>query len=524
MWPVRAYFTNLGPLALTHLRIIPIFACHVVNSSTVYVVGSEKEDAAMADFAAAQKRILERQTVREQAFNAIESQQYDARTSQLLRLPPTLRSFAFGTLSLWENIKSPYGTEPAFRVGQVDSELLDESLIDLLKKNATEGLKLYGAHLKDDWDAEITAALRTVLWKLSLWDNGTSYGASLQGLKYIDARRKVLPGTAHKEASRWQRGAYGIISIGGRYAWSKWEDRLSSLESYHDEPSSFVRRLERATTFLNTSYNIAAFASFLVFLYNGRYRTLLDRLLRLRLVPSSNQTNRDLSFEFLNRQLVWHAFTEFLLFLLPLIGINRWRRWIDRVWKKFTTGLSRLRTGTYGQEGDEEQPKGELSFLPERTCAICYRDQNPTSGQSEQDVIASTSAGANGGIVGSAMTDITNPYEAIPCGCIYCFMCLAWKIEGEEGEGWICLRCGEAIKECRPWNGDVVDTKTRESRSSESSRPNRRKSVMFDLDVEKVSLEENEAPLETLDPSPIEQHMDEMSQWSSVDMVQDGQG
>jgi peroxin-2 len=31
------------------------------------------------------------------------------------------------------------------------------------------------------------------------------------------------------------------------------------------------------------------------------------------------------------------------------------------------------------------------------------------------------------------------------------------KVEGEEGEGWVCLRCGEIVKKCKPWNGDVLE-------------------------------------------------------------------
>lgn len=66
-------------------------------------------------------------------------------------------------------------------------------------------------------------------------------------------------------------------------------------------------------------------------------------------------------------------------------------------------------------------------------------------------------SGASGGVVGSAQTDITNPYETIPCGCIYCFVCITKKLESEEGEGWVCLRCGELSKECRPWAGEVLE-------------------------------------------------------------------
>lgn len=199
----------------------------------------------------------------------------------------------------------------------------------------------------------------------------------------------------------------------------------------------------------STTYSIAAFISFLTFLVNGRYRTLFDRILRLRLAPPSSQVSREVSFEYLNRQLVWHAFTEFLLFLLPLVGISRWRRWLSRAWRK----AKALVKSDSGEEGDMTK-KGELAFLPERTCAICYQDQNPTS-TSENEIRAISAA--SGGVIGSAQTDITNPYQTIPCCCIYCFVCLANRLEAEEGEGWICLRCGEVVKECRPWAGDVLE-------------------------------------------------------------------
>lgn len=113
-----------------------------------------------------------------------------------------------------------------------------------------------------------------------------------------------------------------------------------------------------------------------------------------------------------------------------------------------------------GNDGATKEKQGQFAFLPERTCAICYQDQNPTW-TSEADVLGS----ASGGIIGSAQTDITNPYETIPCGCIYCFVCITEKLEAEEGEGWSCLRCGEIVKQCKPWNGDVLEEAPRSSSS-----------------------------------------------------------
>jgi len=463
----------------------------------------------MTDFAAAQQRIIARRAAREAQLAAAASQQYEARASQLTRLPPALRVLVQQTLDAWDVVKAPYSTRPSFRVGQVDAELLDEELLELLKNQAGEGLRLLGAHLKDDYSAEIGLVLRTVLWKLSIWDHGASYGASLQGLKYMDARHKRSGGEPPKA---WQKIAYGLITVGGRYGWQRWEDYLSNIENGYDEPSTLIRRMSRLTTFAGTTHNIAALISFLVFLYNGKYRTLTDRLLRLRLVPSSNQTSREVSFEYLNRQLVWHAFTEFLLFLLPLVGISRWRRWIARAWKRAKASIAKMTTGQKLEASDEDElQKGELAFLPERTCAICYQDQNPAGGRSEQDVI---SAGANSGIIGNASTDITNPYEIIPCGCVYCYVCVAQRIEAEEGEGWVCLRCGEVVKECRPWDGDVlVERRAAESEAAyseemETGRPSSRKSIAWaDELVEKGAElhepEEHEPEMHSVDPMPV---------------------
>jgi peroxin-2 len=348
----------------------------------------------------------------------------------------------------------------------------------------------------------------------------------------------------------------------GRYAWTRWEEYLSAQEGGYEMPSAFVRRLSRVSSALTSGYNVAALASFSVFLCNGHYRTLTDRILRLRLVPVSNQTSREVSFEFLNRQLVWHAFTEFLLFLLPLVGITRWKRWLSRAWKRLQNLRIRLRkSGKSSLDDDEDTASqtgaGELAFLPERTCAICYQDQNPAGGTSEQELLAVSSSGANSGIAGSASTDITNPYAADPCGCIYCFVCLAQRIEGEEGEGWSCLRCSAIVKACAPWDGDVLTSKAAaaggqaghispslsmlESRARANSSkslhnldggkdeekseissghvpPRRRKSVMFDLDDDdEESLQRRSSDGSTLsrvDPMPME---DGGMDWSRVD-------
>lgn len=441
-------------------------------------------------FLQAQQRVAARRQAREtEAAARITAQREASRTSsQLHRLP-----FPFNKLSpTWDAATTREGTRPAFRVAQVDAELLDEELVDLLKEQVCDALKYFsGGHLHDDWSAEIMLALRAILFKLTVWDHDATYGAALQNLKYTDARKKGLVLSA---PSRVQKSIYGLVTVFGKYAWTRWEDWLLEQDEGYDEPSPHVRRFSRWTSRITTMHSAAACASFLVFLLHGRYRTLLDRILRMRLAPPTSQVSREVSFEYLNRQLVWHAFTEFLLFVLPLIGINRWRRWLSRTWRK-TKEI--IHTGPEG----EGSAKGEYAFLPERTCAICYQDQND-SATTESEILA---AASSGGVIGSAQTDVTNPYETIPCGCIYCFVCLATRLEREEGEGWTCLRCGEHVKECRPWSGDVLEPPPTPMKSLAT------KTVAFTDDVTGGILEEE------LPPKPATEQESEVTSGETSD-------
>ena len=400
-----------------------------------------------SSFAEAQSRVLARQSARQlESQSFLKAQQDLILSSPLGRLPPPLNRVASPLSSLWSTLTRSEGTRPAFRVGQVDAELLDEELLTLLRGQIGEGLKYFGAHLQDEYALEIGLVLRAVLWKLSIWDWNTTYGASLQNLRYMNVGKDGLLG----QPKTWQKGVYGLINVVGKYGWEKWEEWLSRQEDGYTLPSERVRWLALVTDKLATGHSIASLVGFVVFLVNGKYRTLTDRLLRLRLVPKNDNVSRDVSFEYLNRQLVWHAFTEFLLFLLPLVGINRWSRWLSKAWRRTKEALRSEK------DGDEIEvlKQGPLAFLLERTCPICYQDQNPSS-VSETEVLGDN-VSAGGCVVGSATKDVVNPYETIPCACIYCFVCIATKIEAEEGAGWQCLRCGETVYKCRPWSGDVL--------------------------------------------------------------------
>lgn len=100
-----------------------------------------------ANFAAAQKRVLERrQRLELEAQARLAEQQRASRIdpSTLERLPGPLTRLTKSGILVWDTVKGRDGTKPIFRVGQVDAELLDEELLDLLKGQVGESLKYFG--------------------------------------------------------------------------------------------------------------------------------------------------------------------------------------------------------------------------------------------------------------------------------------------------------------------------------------------------------------------------------------------
>ena len=143
-------------------------------------------------------------------------------------------------------------------------------------------------------------------------------------------------------------------------------------------------------------------------------------------------------------------------------------------------------------------------------------------------------------MVGSAQTDITNPYEAIPCGCVYCFVCIAQRIESEEGEGWTCLRCGEIVKECKAWNGDVLEEQPRpgsgnsksvgffdpSSHDQVQSREPPSSVAASDTTMRELEPMPTEDELDTVDEEESEPHIlgdiNDSAEWARASEVVDG--
>ncbi|KAG8903448.1 peroxisome assembly protein (Peroxin-2) [Tulasnella sp. 403] len=340
------------------------------------------------------------------------------------------------------------------RVGQLDAELLDQELLALLKQPLSSSLSLAKSTLASRFDLELGLLIQTLLYKFSVWDNGATYGAKLQDLCFERLPRRF--GERHAPCGLPQRVLFTHASLTILLPYLHARLRAHALsQSWPDTPRSDTRR--KAWEVLVTYETFQATFSlvgFILFLWNGKYRSLLDRALSMKLVPARRVVARNVNYEFMNRQMVWHAFTEFLLFILPLINARILKRRLSRIFHKATTAISLSKdrvfgTSDFSQEAAKEKGKsglGKYAFLKENTCAICVED-------AEDARKSNPMAAANVAISTSDSADsipsypITMPYTT-SCGHTYCYHCLTDRMmrAADDGEqGWECLRCRSIV-------------------------------------------------------------------------------
>lgn len=85
-------------------------------------------------------------------------------------------------------------------------------------------------------------------------------------------------------------------------------------------------------------------------------RSVLERVLRARLVTQKAVMGRALSFEYLNRQLVWHELSELMLFVLPLLRVTRLKRMLQAHLPALAAALQPLAaTGAPGSHSIDAQ-------------------------------------------------------------------------------------------------------------------------------------------------------------------------
>ena len=131
--------------ALPRQVLLLLLKYHRLPFTSTAISGQHVSEMTSVDFAAAQQRVEKRRRLRAaEARTRVQSQRDLQASNASTLLPFPLDNLGQRGLEAWNAIKGREGTRPAYRVGQVDAELLDEELLELLKGQVGEGLKYFG--------------------------------------------------------------------------------------------------------------------------------------------------------------------------------------------------------------------------------------------------------------------------------------------------------------------------------------------------------------------------------------------
>ncbi|KAF9685187.1 hypothetical protein SADUNF_Sadunf03G0028300 [Salix dunnii] len=319
------------------------------------------------------------------------------------------------------------------RVNQFDAARLDIEMSAMLKEQLVKVFSLVKPGMLFQYEPELDAFLEFLIWRFSIWVDKPTPGNALMDLRYRDERAMESRGKGRQsvwefrrdglEGMRLRKGRgiqvnypsfvwilkwefrtglegpgltiaqkiwYCIATVGGQYTWA----RLQSFSAFRRWGDSEQRPLARRAWILiqrvEGLYKVASFGNLLVFLYTGRFRNLIERVLKARLVYGSPNMNRAVSFEYMNRQLVWNEFSEMLLLLLPLLNSSS----VKKILSPFS------------------KDKSSSSKVDDDTCPICQ-----------------------------AIPAI--PFLALPCQHRYCYYCLRTRCAA--ASSFRCPRCGEPV-------------------------------------------------------------------------------
>jgi len=188
--------------------------------------------------------------------------------------------------------------------------------------------------ITSNYNAELSLLLDLILFRISVWSRFTTYGNHLQGLKFQFSDK---PKTRNLTLF-----GYLCLNILIPYVYNRISQRARQWVSLPDNDPK--KRLWYFLSKCEEIWKYMVFINFLVFLYDGKYVTFINRLLGLRL-DYRVKGARMVSFEFMNRQLLWDGFTEFMFFIMPLINLGSFKEWLSGIFVQVWRGNSPANTG-----------------------------------------------------------------------------------------------------------------------------------------------------------------------------------
>ncbi|XP_054278234.1 peroxisome biogenesis factor 2 isoform X1 [Macrosteles quadrilineatus] len=225
---------------------------------------------------------------------------------------------------------------PSTRVTALDAIDLDSEIQRILKDQLLKIVHILSPPWAR-WEPELDLFLRLILWKLSVYEAGATFGQQLLSIKYNS-------GLTRRKSVAWAALAFGV-----GYLHKRSSELTNAVAPEHkDKVREWLGRLEAGV-------QVARMLNLLMFLREGQFPDLVDRIVAVKPVAAT-PANRIVGYSYMTRELLWHGFIECIVFLLPLVNFSALQRSFRRL-----SGLGRPKTAQ----------QGSLVYTTATRCAVC---------------------------------------------------------------------------------------------------------------------------------------------------------
>ena len=274
-------------------------------------------------------------------------------------------------------------SETVLRVSQLDALEFDDEISEMLWSQLSNCVRHFSANTLYAIKPEVMALLRALLGKYSVLATGATFGQQMLGLTYS------LGYNSSSSASRAIRITLVAVQIFADWIHERWGGALPWLSQ---EQGAILCKI---MNYIEVLLKIVTLLNFINFLLWGKYPALLQRLLGLGMSHTRKQVSHTPAFVYMNREILWHGFTEFIFTVLPLVNTSRLRRWCRDIVMKCGIRL----------------PKPVNSCCPVCNCAPC-------------------------------MPHLPD------CGHVHCYYCLRSNVLADEK--FQCGVCNQPVTQCTP--------------------------------------------------------------------------
>jgi peroxin-2 len=323
---------------------------------------------------------------------------------------------------------------PVLRVTQLDTNELNNSLLTSLKHSLNEELfKYINLNILQRYRVEIFAAVKFVIWYHTFGKNGQTIGQMLLDWTYSNSStntkllltKKIIHAIIYCLDEWFEERFFLILKkiLLTIYLFKKKKNtnrndqttEPTSSASTTVETATFEKKFHQITNFLFQFYKSLSFVNFLVFLYNGKYLHLWERLLRWRPIYNKAQfmsTSNSVS-EASIREEMWYAYFSLFKMSNNLVNISSvYNKFIQNLFKSNKTRLAITKN------------KNQFDQINTSVCGIC----------GEAPVMAHKS-----------VNEKEDDFQI--CKHIYCYQCVRTAILDSHKARYECFLCNASIKE-----------------------------------------------------------------------------